>query len=115
MLILPLFITDDDEEETLIPSLPGQYRRGINKLVPYLEPLIRKGLRSVILFPLSPRSASCANDSHNFSLLLMSASANILHMATAVFYAMMEVSTTAYLLIEFLTSLLHMPKLAHTV
>jgi porphobilinogen synthase len=56
MLILPLFITDDDEEETLIPSLPGQYRRGINKLVPYLEPLIRKGLRSVILFgvPLAP-------------------------------------------------------------
>jgi len=56
MLILPLFITDDDDEETLIPSLPGQYRRGINKIVPFLEPLIRKGLRSVILFgvPLAP-------------------------------------------------------------
>ncbi|KUJ15650.1 tetrapyrrole biosynthesis, porphobilinogen synthase [Mollisia scopiformis] len=56
MLILPLFITDNDDEETLIPSLPGQYRRGINKLVPFLEPLIRKGLRSVILFgvPLAP-------------------------------------------------------------
>jgi porphobilinogen synthase len=50
MLILPLFITDNDDEETLIPSLPGQYRRGINKVVPFLEPLIRKGLRSVILF-----------------------------------------------------------------
>jgi porphobilinogen synthase len=50
MLILPLFITDNDDEETLIPSLPGQHRRGINKIVPFLEPLIRKGLRSVILF-----------------------------------------------------------------
>lgn len=56
MLILPLFITDDDDEETLIPSLPGQSRRGINKIVPFLEPLVRKGLRSVILFgvPLAP-------------------------------------------------------------
>jgi porphobilinogen synthase len=50
MLILPLFITDNDDEETSIPSLPGQYRRGINKIVPFLEPLVRKGLRSVILF-----------------------------------------------------------------
>jgi len=56
MLILPLFITDNDDEETLIPSLPGQYRRGINKIAAFLEPLIRKGLRSVILFgvPLAP-------------------------------------------------------------
>jgi len=50
MLIFPLFITDNDDEETLIPSLPGQYRRGLNKIVPFLEVLIRKGLRSVILF-----------------------------------------------------------------
>ncbi|KAG9826506.1 hypothetical protein KCU68_g14971, partial [Aureobasidium melanogenum] len=34
MLIYPLFITDNPDEETLIPSLPGQYRRGLNKLVP---------------------------------------------------------------------------------
>ncbi|KAI9709182.1 MAG: Aminolevulinate dehydratase [Candelaria pacifica] len=50
MLIYPLFISDQENEETLIPSLPNQHRRGINKLVPFLEPLIRKGLRSVILF-----------------------------------------------------------------
>ncbi|KAH6631009.1 hypothetical protein B0J18DRAFT_117953 [Chaetomium sp. MPI-SDFR-AT-0129] len=50
MLIYPLFISDQDDEEVLIPSLPNQYRRGINKLVPFLEPLVRKGLRSVILF-----------------------------------------------------------------
>ncbi len=58
MLILPIFITDNDDEETLIPSLPGQSRRGINKIVPFLEPLVRKGLRSVILFgvPLAPNA-----------------------------------------------------------
>ncbi|WYZ41840.1 hypothetical protein EsH8_V_000735 [Colletotrichum jinshuiense] len=50
MLIYPLFISDQDDEEVLIPSLPGQYRRGINKTMAYLETLVRKGLRSVMLF-----------------------------------------------------------------
>lgn len=58
MLIYPLFVSDQDDEESIIPSLPDQHRRGINKLVPHLEPLIRKGLKSVILFgvPLAPGS-----------------------------------------------------------
>jgi porphobilinogen synthase len=58
MLIYPLFITDNPDEETLIPSLPGQHRRGLNTLVPFLTPLVRKGLRSVILFgvPLAPNA-----------------------------------------------------------
>ncbi|KAF2794661.1 tetrapyrrole biosynthesis, porphobilinogen synthase [Melanomma pulvis-pyrius CBS 109.77] len=50
MLIYPLFISDQPDEEILIPSLPNQYRRGINKLVPYLTTLVAKGLKSVILF-----------------------------------------------------------------
>lgn len=50
MLIYPLFISDQPNEETLIPSLPNQHRRGISKLIPHLEPLIAKGLRSIILF-----------------------------------------------------------------
>lgn len=56
MLIYPLFISDNDEEETLIPSLPDQHRRGVNKIIPHLEPLVRKGLKSVILFgvPMGP-------------------------------------------------------------
>ena len=56
MLIYPLFVSDQDDEETLIPSLPNQSRRGVNKLIPYLEPLVQKGLRSVILFgvPIAP-------------------------------------------------------------
>src|SRR5699024_10947474 len=56
MLIYPLFITDNPDEEAPIPSLPNQHRRGLNRLVPFLKPLVRKGLRSVILFgvPLHP-------------------------------------------------------------
>ncbi|KAF2184356.1 tetrapyrrole biosynthesis, porphobilinogen synthase [Zopfia rhizophila CBS 207.26] len=56
MLIYPLFISDQPDEETLIPSLPNQHRRGLNKVVPYLTPLVAKGLRSVILFgvPIAP-------------------------------------------------------------
>ncbi|KAF3357931.1 hypothetical protein VDGD_08605 [Verticillium dahliae] len=56
MLIYPIFISDNDDDETLIPSLPGQSRRGLNKLVPFLETLVHKGLRSVMLFgvPLRP-------------------------------------------------------------
>lgn len=50
MLVYPLFISDQSDEESVIPSLPGQQRRGIRKIVPHLEPLIAKGLRSVILF-----------------------------------------------------------------
>lgn len=58
MLIYPLFITDNPDEEVPIPSLPNQYRRGLNRIVPFLKPLVRKGLRSVILFgvPLNPAS-----------------------------------------------------------
>ncbi|OAP60382.1 hypothetical protein AYL99_05384 [Fonsecaea erecta] len=56
MLIYPLFITDNPDEMTPIPSLPNQSRLGLNKLVPFLAPLVQKGLRSVILFgvPLAP-------------------------------------------------------------
>ena len=50
MLIYPIFVSDQPDKDTLIPSLPNQHRRGLNKLVPFLEPLISKGLRSVIIF-----------------------------------------------------------------
>jgi porphobilinogen synthase len=56
MLIYPLFISDQPDEEILIPSLPNQHRRGLNKIIPHLAPLVIKGLRSVILFgvPIAP-------------------------------------------------------------
>lgn len=50
MFIYPLFISDNDDEETLIESLPGQKRWGVNKVVPFVSNLISKGLKAVILF-----------------------------------------------------------------
>jgi porphobilinogen synthase len=56
MLIYPLFITDNQDEFTSIPSLPNQHRVGLNRLKGFLTPLVAQGLRSVILFgvPLAP-------------------------------------------------------------
>ena len=70
MLIYPLFVSDQPDEATSIPSLPNQSRRGLNKLVAFLEPLVAKGLRSVILFgvPVAPGAkdelGSAADDAH---------------------------------------------------
>lgn len=56
MLIYPLFITDNPDDDAIIPSLPGQRRLGINKIAATLTPLVAKGLKSIILFgvPLHP-------------------------------------------------------------
>ncbi|KAI3404717.1 HEM2 [Candida oxycetoniae] len=50
MFIFPLFVSDDPDEETPIPSLPNIKRFGVNKLIPYVDTLVKKGLRAVILF-----------------------------------------------------------------
>lgn len=50
MFIFPLFVSDIDDEETEIAALPNIKRHGINKLIQYVEPLVRNGLRAVILF-----------------------------------------------------------------
>lgn len=50
MLMYPIFITDDSEALETIESLPGQYRIGINKLHSFIAPLVKKGLKSVMLF-----------------------------------------------------------------
>ncbi|BFZ57405.1 Aminolevulinate dehydratase [Savitreella phatthalungensis] len=46
----PIFITDNPDDEVEISSLPGQKRWGLNKLEGFIGPLVRKGLRSVIVF-----------------------------------------------------------------
>ncbi|CAB4020988.1 delta-aminolevulinic acid dehydratase, partial [Paramuricea clavata] len=49
-LIYPIFITDEENSLEPIKSLPGQYRIGTERLAEFLQPLINKGLRSVLLF-----------------------------------------------------------------
>ena len=64
MLIYPIFVSDQPDEDTLIPSLPNQHRRGLNKLIPFLRPLVAKGLRSVIIFgvPTSNRQGAVKDE-----------------------------------------------------
>ncbi|KAG6039690.1 Aminolevulinate dehydratase [Claviceps citrina] len=56
MFIYPIFVTDREDDMNLVASLPGQYQLGLGKVVSFLEPLVRKGLRSVMLFgvPMKP-------------------------------------------------------------
>ncbi|OAQ61978.1 delta-aminolevulinic acid dehydratase [Pochonia chlamydosporia 170] len=56
MFIYPIFITDGQNDMNLVASLPGQYQISVDKLVSFLEPLVHKGLRSVMLFgvPMKP-------------------------------------------------------------
>lgn len=49
-LIYPVFITDDADASVEIKTLPGQYRVGVNKLKALLDPLVKKGLKTILLF-----------------------------------------------------------------
>ncbi|KAI8146673.1 delta-aminolevulinic acid dehydratase [Fennellomyces sp. T-0311] len=75
MLMYPIFITDDPKALVPIESLPDQYRIGIDRLEKFIEPLYRKGLRSVILFgvPLAEGvkdpTGSKADDPHGPTIL----------------------------------------------
>ncbi|KAI7863726.1 delta-aminolevulinic acid dehydratase [Spinellus fusiger] len=50
MLMYPIFIVDTPDALVPISSLPGQYQIGLDRLIEFIEPLYKKGLRSVILF-----------------------------------------------------------------
>jgi len=50
MFMYPIFITDDPKASVVIPTLPGQSRWGVDRLEGFLGPLVKKGLKSVILF-----------------------------------------------------------------
>ena len=50
MFIYPVMISAEADEETPLKSLPNQYRLGIAKVLPLIESLVAKGLKSIILF-----------------------------------------------------------------
>ena len=76
----PIFITDDPQARVEIPSLPGQCRWGVERLEEFIGPLVKKGLKSVILFgvPLTcPKVRICASSygsrtSHRLSFKICS-------------------------------------------
>jgi len=49
-IMYPVFVTDVDDSKEEIKAMPGQYRWGCDKLHELLDPLVRKGLRSILLF-----------------------------------------------------------------
>lgn len=49
-LMYPIFISEIDDAKEAIDSMPNQFRWGVNRLEEFLGPLVKKGLRSVILF-----------------------------------------------------------------
>ncbi|XP_024082128.1 delta-aminolevulinic acid dehydratase isoform X2 [Cimex lectularius] len=49
-LMLPLFIVEDNDAKEEITTMPGVYRYGVNTVLKELEPLVKLGLKSVLLF-----------------------------------------------------------------
>lgn len=45
-----LFFSENNNDQQVIPSMPGVYRFGLNKLIEHLNPLVDMGLTSVLLF-----------------------------------------------------------------
>ncbi|TGZ55525.1 Delta-aminolevulinic acid dehydratase, partial [Temnothorax longispinosus] len=52
-LMYPIFVSDEENAKDPINSMPGVYRYGINQLEKMLQPLVAKGLQSVLLFGVS--------------------------------------------------------------
>ena len=50
-LIQPIFIADQSETKVEIPSMPGIYRHNLESLYTETEELIKKGIKSVAIFP----------------------------------------------------------------
>lgn len=57
MFMYPIFITDDEDAALDLGSMPGQKRWGVNRLEGFIGPLVKKGLRSVILFGVPEKKA----------------------------------------------------------
>ncbi|KZC11499.1 PREDICTED: delta-aminolevulinic acid dehydratase [Dufourea novaeangliae] len=52
-LMYPIFILDEEDAKDPIASMPGVYRYGVNQLHKMLQPLVSKGLQSILLFGVS--------------------------------------------------------------
>lgn len=56
-----VFITDHEDACLSLGSMPGQSRWGVNRLEEFLGPLVKKGLRSVILFGVPEKKQKVMN------------------------------------------------------
>ena len=58
--MLPIFLIDNPDEEQEIASMPGVKRMGVNAAIKFLDPLVRIGLKSVLLFAVTEVEKVCA-------------------------------------------------------
>jgi len=61
-LMYPIFVSDDENENTEIKAMPGQFRVGLNHLDALISPLVAIGLRSVLLFGVVSSASSSKKD-----------------------------------------------------
>ncbi|XP_017880758.1 delta-aminolevulinic acid dehydratase [Ceratina calcarata] len=52
-LMYPIFVTDEANAKETIASMPGVFRYGVDHLRKMLQPLVSKGLQSILLFGVS--------------------------------------------------------------
>ncbi|MCF8474499.1 MAG: porphobilinogen synthase [Emcibacter sp.] len=55
-LIWPVFVQDGENQEIEIPSMPGVFRRSIDKLIPEIEKAAKLGIPAIALFPQTPQN-----------------------------------------------------------
>jgi porphobilinogen synthase len=65
-LIQPIFIADQSEMKIDIPSMPGIYRHNLESLYTETEELLKKGIKSVAIFPAIDSDKKDAQGSHAF-------------------------------------------------
>jgi len=65
-LIYPIFVTTDNNAKEEISSLNEQYRWGIDRLKELLDPLVAKGLHSVLLFGVVGKDNKHENGSYAY-------------------------------------------------
>ena len=66
-LIQPIFIADQSEMKIDIPSMPGIYRHNLESLYAETEELLKKGIKSVAIFPAIDSEKKDAQGSHAFN------------------------------------------------
>lgn len=73
-LIQPLFLLPDPQGESEVSSLPGTFRRGIDRMLPEIEACLNVGVKSFVIFPAVPdekkdKEATYSYADDNFYLL----------------------------------------------
>ena len=65
-LIQPIFIADQSELKVEIPSMPGIYRHNLESLYAETEELVKKGIKSIVIFPAIDSNKKDQKGSHAF-------------------------------------------------